>query len=66
MEREKKKDKNIFLFECLDILEKMKYFQKFKMFIGKKHKRPYLEILNDKEFIDSIPNGVEVINKIIK
>ena len=61
-----KNDKNIFLFECLDILEKMKYFQKFKMFIGKKHKRPYLEILNDKEFIDSIPNGVEVINKIIK
>ena len=59
-------DKNIFLFDCLVELEKMKYFQKNKMFIGKKHKAPYIEILNNKEFIDSIPNGEEVINKIIK
>ena len=61
-----KNDKNIFLFDCLDILEKMKDFQKFKMFIGKKHKIPYIEIMNNKEFIDSIPNGEDIINKIIK
>ena len=61
-----KNDKNIFLFECIDILEKMKYFQKFKMFIGKKHKSPYIDISNNKEFISSIPNGEEIINKIIK
>ena len=54
------------MFDCLDILEKMKYFQKFKMFIGKKHKSPYVEIMNNKEFIDSIPIAKEVINKIIK
>ena len=59
-------DKNIFLFDCLGEIEKMKYFQKNKMFIGKKHKAPYIEILNNKEFIDLIPNGEEVINKIIK
>ncbi len=61
-----KNDKNIFLFECIDILEKMKYFQKFKMIIGKKHKSPYIDISNNKEFISSIPNGEEIINKIIK
>jgi len=59
-------DKNIFLFDCLDILEKTKYFQKNKMFIGKKHKSPYIEIMNNKEFLNLIPNGEEVINKIIK
>ena len=61
-----KNDKNIFLFDCINILEKMKYFQKLKMFIGKKHKSPYNDILDNKEFIDSIPNGEEIINKIIK
>ena len=61
-----KNDKNIFLFDCIDVLEKMKYFQKYKMFIGKKHKSPYIDILKNKEFIDSIPNAEEVINKIIK
>ena len=61
-----KNDKNVFLFDCIDVLEKMKYFQKFKMFIGKKHKSPYIELLNNKEFIDSIPNTEEIINKIIK
>ena len=61
-----KNDKTIFLFDCLDILEKTKYFQKNKMFLGKKHKSPYTEILNNKDFIDSIPNSQEVINKIIK
>ena len=61
-----KNDKTIFLFDCLDILEKRKYFQKYKMFLGKKHKSPYTEILNNKDFIDSIPNSEEVINKIIK
>ena len=61
-----KNDKNIFLFECIDILEKTKYFQKYKMFIGKKHKAPYKDILDNKEFIQSIPNAEEVINKIIK
>ena len=61
-----KNDKNVFLFDCIDVLEKMKYFQKFKMFIGKKHKSPYIELLNNKEFIDSIPNAEEIINKIIK
>ena len=54
------------MFDCVEILEKMKYFQKYKMFIGKKHKSPYIEILKNKEFIDSIPNAEEVINKIIK
>ena len=61
-----KNDKNIFLFDCIDVLEKMKYFQKYKMFIGKKHKSPYIDILKNKEFIDSIPNAEQVINKIIK
>lgn len=61
-----KNDKNVFLFDCIEVLEKMKYFQKFKMFIGKKHKSPYIELLNNKEFIDSIPNAEEIINKIIK
>ena len=61
-----KNDKNVFLFECLEILEKMKYFQKYKMFIGKKHKSSFIELLNNKEFIDSIPNAEEIINKIIK
>ena len=61
-----KNDKNIFLFDCLEILEKTKYFQKSKMFIGKKHKAAYVDILNNKEFIDCIPNAEEVINKIIK
>ena len=61
-----KNDKNVFLFECLEILEKMKYYQKYKMFIGKKHKNSFIELLNNKEFIDSIPNAEEIINKIIK
>ena len=61
-----KNDKNEFLFYCIDILEKAKYFQKYKMFIGKKHKAPYTDILSNEAFVDSIPNAKEVINKIIK
>ena len=61
-----KNDKNSFLFDCLEILEKFKYFQKYKMFIGKKHKGAYVDILNNKEFVDCITNAEEVINKIIK
>jgi hypothetical protein len=61
-----KNDKNEFLFYCIDILEKAKYFQKYKMFIGKKHKAPYTDILSNEAFVNSIPNAKEVINKIIK
>ena len=61
-----KNDKNEFLFYCIDILEKAKYFQKYKMFLGKKHKSPYSEILTNESFIDSIPIAKEVINKLIK
>ena len=61
-----KNDKNEFLFYCIDILEKAKYFQKYKMFLGKKHKSPYSEILTNEAFIDSIPIAKEVINKLIK
>ena len=62
-----KNDKNVFLFECLDVLTKMKYFPKLKMFIGKKHKSPYLELIeNNKDFIDSIENSINIINKLIK
>ena len=61
-----KNDKNEFLFYCIDVLEKAKYFQKYKMFLGKKHKAPYLEILKNNDFIDSISIAKEVINKIIK
>ena len=61
-----KNDKNTFLFDCLEILEKKPFFQKLKMFIGKKHKSPYIELSNNKEFISSIPNAEEIINKIIK
>ena len=60
-----KNDKNEFLFYCIEILEKAKYFKKYKMFLGKKHKTPYSEILANNNFIDSIPNAKEVINKII-
>ena len=61
-----KNDKNEFLFYCIDILEKSKYFQKYKMFLGKKHKSPYTDILSNNDFIESIPIAKEVINKIIK
>ena len=61
-----KNDKNEFLISCIETLEKMKYFQKNKMFLGKKHKAPYLELLNNQNFVDSIPEAKEVINKIIK
>ena len=61
-----KNDKNEFLFYCLDVLEKAKYFQKYKMFIGKKHKAPFIEIITNEDFINSIPISKEVINKIIK
>ena len=61
-----KNDKNEFLFNCIDIIQQMKYFQKYKMFLGKKHKAPYIEILNNQNFVESIPNAKEVINKIIK
>ena len=61
-----KNDKNEFLFFCLDVLEKAKYFQKYKMFIGKKHKAPFNEIITNEDFINSIPISKQVINKIIK
>ena len=61
-----KNDKNEFLFYCIDILEKAKYFQKYKMFLGKKHKAPYSEILEENYFVELIPNAKEVINKLLK
>ena len=51
-----KNDKNEFLFNCIDIIQQMKYFQKYKMFLGKKHKAPYIEILNNQNFVESIPD----------
>ena len=66
VDKSEKNDKVNFLFDCLDIIEKTKYFSKNKMFIGKKHKEPYKEILNNQEFIHDIPNADQIIDKIIK
>ena len=41
-------DKSKFLIECLNILENCAYFNKLKMFIGKKHKNIYNEIIEKK------------------
>ena len=55
-------DKSKFIIECLNILENCVYFNKLKMFIGKKHKNIYNEIIEKKTF----ENSIEIFNKIIK
>jgi hypothetical protein len=54
-------DKSKFLIECLNIIENAVYFNKLKMFIGKKHKNIYNEIIEKKTF----ENSIEIFNKII-
>ena len=54
-------DKSKFIIECLNILENCVYFNKLKMFIGKKHKNIYNEIIEKKTF----ENSIEIFNKII-
>ena len=54
-------DKSKFLIECLNIIENSAYFNKLKMFIGKKHKNVYNEIIEKKTF----ENSIDIFNKII-
>ena len=54
-------DKSKFLIECLNIIENSAYFNKLKMFIGKKHKNIYNEIIEKKTF----ENSIDIFNKII-
>ena len=54
-------DKSKFLIECLNIIENSVYFNKLKMFIGKKHKNIYNEIIEKKTF----ENSIDIFNKII-
>ena len=54
-------DKSKFIIDCLNILENCVYFNKLKMFIGKKHKNIYNEIIEKKTF----ENSIEIFNKII-
>ena len=54
-------DKSKFLIECLNIIENAAYFNKLKMFIGKKHKNIYNEIIEKKTF----ENSIDIFNKII-
>ena len=54
-------DKSKFLIECLNIIENAVYFNKLKMFIGKKHKNVYNEIIEKKTF----ENSIDIFNKII-
>ena len=54
-------DKSKFLIECLNIIENSVYFNKLKMFIGKKHKNIYNEIIEKKIF----ENSIDIFNKII-
>jgi len=50
-----------FSIECLNILENCNYFNKLKMFIGKKHKNVYNEIIEKNLF----ENSNDILNKII-
>jgi hypothetical protein len=45
----------------LNIIENSVYFNKLKMFIGKKHKNIYNEIIEKKIF----ENSIDIFNKII-
>ena len=63
---QEKNPKCEFLVQCLQSLQKCSYYDKLKMFIGKKQKKPYEDFCQNSKFINEIEGFQNVIDKILK
>jgi hypothetical protein len=63
---QEKNNKNEFLIKCLESIQKCSYYDKLKMFIGKKQKKPYEELIQNPKFIEEIEGFKNIIDKILK